>query len=198
MSVIFDENGLATQAGEIRVYYYEPTTGEYCGWSDEYINVGVSLPGHSTSMEPGWETSGFVAVFNGTNWEQQPDNRGETVYSTADRTAAVVNYIGSIRSGFTTASPSTDYDKWDGKKWVTDSDAQRNAAVSDAEKQRTQLLDHADKVMLDWRTELMLGEISDANKAKLSAWLAYKNQVKAVDVKTDPLHVKWPQEPQSQ
>jgi hypothetical protein len=28
--------------------------------------------------------------------------------------------------------------------------------------------------MLDWRTELMLGEISDTNRAKLSAWLAYK------------------------
>ncbi|KDW08753.1 tail fiber assembly protein, partial [Escherichia coli] len=32
----------------------------------------------------------------------------------------------------------------------------------------------------------------DANRAKLSAWLLYKNQVKAVDVTTDPEHVNWP------
>ncbi|WP_410752250.1 tail fiber assembly protein [Citrobacter youngae] len=109
-----------------------------------------------------------------------------------DRTPEFVDYIGEIRSGYTTVAPSTQYDKWDGSKWVTDADAQRNAAIADAEKLRSQLLASADKVMLDWRTELMLGEISDANKAKLSAWMAYKNEVKAVDVTTDPEHVNWP------
>lgn len=58
--------------------------------------------------------------------------------------------------------------------------------------EREQLLKHADEVMLDWRTALLLGEISDANRAKLSAWLAYKNEVKSVDVTTNPEHVNWP------
>lgn len=195
MTLTFDENGLATQAGKIRVYYYEPSTGEYRGWSDEYINVGVSMPGHSTAIDIGEERPGFVSVFNGTGWEQQPDNRGVTVYSTADRATTVVNYIGEIRSGFTIVAPSTQYDMWDGSKWVTDTDAQRKAAIEDAEKQRSNLLTSADKVMLDWRAELMLGEISDTNRAKLSAWLAYKNEVKAVDVTTDPEHVIWPVTP---
>lgn len=86
---------------------------------------------------------------------------------------------------------------WDGNKWVTDTDAQRNSAITDAEIHRSQLLASADKIMLDWRTELMLGEISDANRAKLSAWLAYKNEVKAVDVTTDPGHVNWPGPPEA-
>lgn len=64
--------------------------------------------------------------------------------------------------------------------------------IQAAEFERERLLKHADDVMLDWRTELMLGEISDANRAKLSAWLAYKNDVKSVDVTTDPDHVNWP------
>ncbi|HGB5009473.1 TPA: tail fiber assembly protein [Salmonella enterica subsp. diarizonae serovar 61:r:-] len=67
-----------------------------------------------------------------------------------------------------------------------------------AENERQRLLTHADKVMLDWRTELMLGEISDANRDKLSAWLAYKNEVKAVDVTTDPEHINWPVQPEAQ
>ena len=53
--------------------------------------------------------------------------------------------------------------------------------IQAAQNERQRLLSAADAIMLDWRTELMLGEISDANRAKLSAWLAYKNQVNAVD-----------------
>lgn len=64
--------------------------------------------------------------------------------------------------------------------------------IQAAENERQRLLSAADAIMLDWRTELMLGEISDANRAKLSAWLLYKNQVKAVDVTTDPEHINWP------
>lgn len=65
-----------------------------------------------------------------------------------------------------------------------------------AEQVRQQLLAQADATMLDWRTELMLGEISDANREKLSAWLAYKNDVKSVNVTTDPEHVSWPVPPE--
>ncbi|HCX3983669.1 TPA: tail fiber assembly protein [Citrobacter freundii] len=73
----------------------------------------------------------------------------------------------------------------------------REELISAAEQVRQQLLAHADAVMLDWRTELMLGEISDANRAKLSAWLAYKNKVKSADVTTDPERVIWPSPPEA-
>ncbi|EBE4634893.1 tail fiber assembly protein [Salmonella enterica] len=66
--------------------------------------------------------------------------------------------------------------------------------IQAAENERQRLLSAADAVMLDWRTELMLGEISDANKAKLSAWLAYKNQVNAVDI-SEPESITWPDAP---
>lgn len=72
----------------------------------------------------------------------------------------------------------------------------REELIAAAEQVRQQLLTHADAVMLDWRTELMLGEISDANRAKLSAWMAYKNEVKAVDVTTAPENVNWPVPPE--
>ncbi|ESA29119.1 hypothetical protein L912_1358 [Escherichia coli SCD1] len=73
----------------------------------------------------------------------------------------------------------------------------REELIQAAENERRQLLAHADAVMQDWRTELMLGEISDVNKAKLSAWLAYKNEVKSADVTTDPEHVNWPVLPEA-
>lgn len=68
--------------------------------------------------------------------------------------------------------------------------------IQASENERQRLLKHADAVMLDWRTELMQGEISDANRAKLSAWLAYKNEVKSADVTADPEHVNWPVPPE--
>ncbi|EDR7169977.1 tail fiber assembly protein [Salmonella enterica subsp. houtenae] len=68
--------------------------------------------------------------------------------------------------------------------------------IQAAEFERERLLKHADDVMLDWRTELMLGEISDANREKLSVWLAYKNEIKSVDVTLDPEQVNWPMVPQ--
>lgn len=73
----------------------------------------------------------------------------------------------------------------------------REELIAAAEQIRQQLLAHADATMLDWRTELMLGDISDANREKLSAWLAYKNDVKSVDVTTDPEHVSWPVPPEA-
>lgn len=79
--------------------------------------------------------------------------------------------------------------------WVDIPPPSHGELVQLAENYRQKLLTHADAVMLDWRTELMLGEISDANRAKLSAWLAYKNKVKAVDVTTNPEHVNWPVPP---
>lgn len=85
----------------------------------------------------------------------------------------------------------------DGKPaWVDIPPPTREELIATAENERQRLLTRADAMMLDWRTELMLGEISDTNRAKLSEWLAYKNEVKAVDVTTDPEHVSWPAAPE--
>ncbi|EDJ9763037.1 phage tail protein [Salmonella enterica] len=81
--------------------------------------------------------------------------------------------------------------------WIDIPPATREELIAAAEQERQKLLAHADAVMLDWRTELMLGEISDANRAKLSAWLAYKNGVKSADVTTVPEHVNWPVPPEA-
>ncbi|MEF6206885.1 tail fiber assembly protein, partial [Escherichia coli] len=143
MKPVFDENGLATEPGETRCFYYDAVTSEYMGWSDEYINLGVSMPGHSTDIDPGDEVAGKIPVFTGIGWEQQEDHRGETVYSTESGDASMVDYIGPIKNGFTSTAPSTPYDKWDGERWVTDTKAQHSAAVEAAEAHRQSLIDAA-------------------------------------------------------
>ena len=61
------------------------------------------------------------------------------------------------------------------------------AAVRETPKQQQQIfLTFADDVMSDLRVELMLGNISENDKAKLAVWLNYKKFMKAVDVLVAP------------
>lgn len=194
MKPVFDENGLATEPGEIRCYYYDAATSEYMGWSDEYINLGVSMPGHSTDIEPGDEVAGKVAVFQNGGWVLNEDHRGETVYSTADASASTVDYIGPVNDGYTNVAPSGPYQKWDGKKWVTDANAQHAADVKAADKQKAALLVEAQKTISFWQTELQLGIISDEDKASLIAWMNYIKAVQSVDTSKVP-DISWPVQP---
>ncbi|WP_146637750.1 tail fiber assembly protein, partial [Salmonella enterica] len=84
---------------------------------------------------------------------------------------ATIDYIGPVQAGYTTIAPSGPYDKWDGKKWVTDTEAQHAADVEAAEQQKTALLSEAQATISLWQTELQLGIISDEDKASLIAWM---------------------------
>ncbi|MEP8891729.1 tail fiber assembly protein [Enterobacter roggenkampii] len=69
----------------------------------------------------------------------------------------------------------------DGKPTWVDAPEPTNQQLLDAVKLEQQyLLGYADLVTADWRTELSLGEINDEDKKKLSQWMAYKRQVKAI------------------
>ena len=195
MKPVFDENGLATEPGEIRCYYYDAVTFEYMGWSDEYINIGVSMPGDSTDIEPGDEVAGKVAVFQSGGWVLNEDHRGETVYSTADASASTVDYIGPVKDGYTSVAPSGPYQKWDGKKWITDTDAQHAADVKAADKQKAALLVEAQETISFWQTELQLGIISEEDKASLIGWMNYIKALKAVKTSTAP-EITWPKQPE--
>ena len=68
--------------------------------------------------------------------------------------------------------------------------------IEQAELYRQVLLKQADDITADWRTELLLDEISAVDREKLSAWMAYKREVKAVDIATAP-EITWPALPAS-
>lgn len=195
MKPVFDNNGLATEAGDIRCFYYDENTKEYTGWSDEYIHVGVSMPGHSTDIDPGDEVAGQVAIFKNGAWSQEENHRGEIVYSTTDGMPSTIDYIGPVQAGHTTTAPSGPYDKWDGEKWVTDTEAQQAADVEVAERQKAALLLEAQATISLWQTELQLGIISDEDKASLIAWMNYIKAVQAVDTSKAP-DITWPDKPE--
>ncbi|EOM3088796.1 tail fiber assembly protein [Escherichia coli] len=186
MKPVFDENGLATEPGEIRCYYYDAATSEYMGWSDEYINLGVSMPGHSTDIEPGDDETGYVSVFTGSGWSKEENHRGNTVYSTEDGEASKVDYIGPIKDGYTSTAPLTPYDKWNGRKWQTDTKAQHAAQVAEAERQKNALLAEAAGIIAPLADAQAGGYIEDADVPRLTEWQRYRYKLTKVDTSTAP------------
>ena len=193
MTIQFNEKGHATIAGNVRVFYYDGHTKEYRGWSDEFIHVGVSIPGNSTMIAPGEPVAGKVWIFDGGQWLTSEDHRGKTVYSTTDRSAVQVNYIGALKDGFVFASPVTAFDVWNGSVWVTDTAAQQAAAVADAERYRVGLVNTALESIAVIQLKLQAGRALTADEqSQLDRTLDYIDEIKLVSVKSAP-DIEWPE-----
>lgn len=192
-----DENGFATESGFITVYNYDGVTREYIGLSVEYLPVGVGVPGNSCVDAPISKKDGFAVCRTAdlTGWEYVADHRGETVYSTETGKEVTISDIGDYPENTTTKAPSTQFDKWNGTDWVTDSDEQHAANVAAAEQQKANLLTAANSKISLWQTELQLGIISDEDKSSLIAWIGYIKAVQSVDTSTAP-DIEWPLPPQ--
>ncbi|EIC3833300.1 tail fiber assembly protein [Escherichia coli] len=196
MKPVFDVDGLATVPGDIRCFYYDALTGEYTGWSDEFINIGVSMPGNSTDIDPGEDVLGEVAVFSNNDWKWLADHRNEIVYSTTDGTSSTVDYIGEVKEGFTTSAPATPHDVWDGEKWVTDSEAQHAAEVAAAETEKKAHIYQANTYInsKQWPGKAAMGRLKDTEKEQYNLWLDYLDALEAVDTASAP-DINWPAAP---
>ncbi|EGO7648508.1 tail fiber assembly protein, partial [Escherichia coli] len=138
-----------------------------------------------------------VAVFTGKGWSHEEDHRNETVYSTENGAAVTVDYIGAIKDGYVTLSPLTPYDKWDGEKWVTDTEAQHSAAVDAAEAQRQSLIDTVMASISLIQLKLQAGrKLTQAETTRLNAVLDYIDAVTVTDTSTAP-DIIWPELPEA-
>lgn len=193
--VTLDKNGLAEASGTLKVFNFNSLTGEYTGSTDEYLLQGVGLPASACSEAPPQTRMGSVAVYRDGGWMIETDHRGETVYSIADGSASIVSALGDYPAGFTTLAPATAFDVWNGEAWETDKQAQTKSAISAAEAEKSGRIAEAGSVTQSWQTQLMLGIITDADKASLTAWMKYMQAVQAVDVSAAP-DISWPVKPE--
>ncbi|ARV32611.1 tail fiber assembly protein [Escherichia coli] len=190
---------IATVAGEITVYNYLGDTREYISSSVEYLPVGVGIPANSCTDAPGTHKAGYAicrsADFN--SWEYVPDHRGETVYSTETGESKEITAPGDYSENTTTIAPLTPFDKWDGEKWVTDTEAQHSAAVDVAEAQRQSLIDAAMASISLIQLKLQAGrKLMQAETTRLNAVLDYIDAVTATNTSTAP-DVIWPELPEA-
>lgn len=194
MKPVFDDNGLAIEAGNIRCFYYSSVTGEYTGWSDEYIHIGVSMPGNSTDIDPGEAVVGKISLFTGTDWRLEEDHRGDTAYSVENKQASVIDYIGPVRDGFVVVAPTSPFDKWDGQKWVADAEAQHAADVAEAEQKKAFLVEEANMAIVPLQDAFELDMATDAEKSLLQEWKKYR----VLLMRVDTAKPEWPTPPGEQ
>ena len=192
--VTLDKNGLAKSDGTLTIYNFDAVSGEFTGSSDEFLQQGVGLPANACVTAPPDAETGRVMLFRNDSWLVVDDHRGETVYSVADGAAMLINAPGDYPADTTPLKPATSWDKWDGEKWVTDTDAQQAAAISDAGKKKSVLISEANGITQAWQTQLLLGIITEEDKLMLTKWMKYIQAVQAVNISDVP-EISWPKKP---
>lgn len=198
-NAVLNSEFIATKAGDITVYNYDGETREYISTSSEYLAVGVGIPAYSCLDAPGIHREGYVICrsvdFN--SWGYVPDHRGETVYSTETGESKEITAPGDYPENTTTIAPLSPYDKWDGEKWVTDTEAQHSAAVDAAEAQRQSLIDAAMVSISLIQLKLQAGrKLTQAETTRLNVVLDYIDALTATDTSTAP-DVIWPELPEA-
>ncbi|MGT5528105.1 tail fiber assembly protein [Escherichia coli] len=198
-NAILNNELIAVQEGNIIVYNYNSETREYISASTEFLAVGVGIPAYSCLDAPGTHKAGYAICRSAdlNSWEYVPDHRGETVYNTETGEAKEITVPGDYPENTTTLAPLTSYDKWDGEKWVTDTEAQHSAAVDAAEAQRQSLIDTAMASISLIQLKLQAGrKLTQAETTRLNAVLDYIDAVTATDTSTAP-DVIWPELPEA-
>lgn len=192
--VTLDKNGLAKSAGTLTVYNFDAVSGEFTGSNDEYLAQGVGLPANACTAAPPVTEAGHVALYLDSSWHTVADHRGETVYSVINGAAVLINAPGDYPADTTLLQPATAWDKWDGTKWVKDAEAEREAKIIAVEKERNTRIAEANSVSAAWQAQLLLGIITEDDKERLTAWMAYVQKIQRVDVLSTP-YVTWPDRP---
>ncbi|HFI1376454.1 TPA: tail fiber assembly protein [Escherichia coli] len=198
-SAILNNELIAVQAGNIIVYNYDSETKEYISASTEYLAVGVGIPAYSCLDAPGIHKAGYAICrsLDLNSWEYVPDHRGEIVYNTETGDAKEITAPGDYPENTTTIAPLTPYDKWDGEKWMTDTEAQHGAEVEAAEAQRQSLINAAMASISLIQLKLQAGrKLTQAETTRLNAVLDYIDAVTATDTSTAP-DVIWPELPEA-
>ncbi|ENO2133946.1 tail fiber assembly protein [Escherichia coli] len=198
-NAVLNSELIATKAGNISVYNYDGESREYISTSTEYLAIGVGIPACSCLDAPGPYKTGYAICrsedFN--SWIYMPDHRGEIVYSTETGESKEIKAPGDYPENTTTIAPLSPYDKWDGEKWVTDTEAQHNAAVDAAEAQHQSLIDAAMASISLIQLKLQAGrKLTQAETTRLNAVLDYIDAVMATDTSTVP-NVIWPELPEA-
>ncbi|WP_423763628.1 tail fiber assembly protein [Escherichia coli] len=196
---ILGKDGYALNDGEIIVHNYDGETREYISTSTEYLAVGVGIPACSCLDAPGTHKAGYAICrsVDLNSWEYVPDHRGEVVYSTETGDTKEITVPGDYPENTTTIAPLTPYDKWDGEKWVTDTEAQHSAALDAAEVKRQSLIDAAMASISLIQLKLRAGrKLTQAETTRLNAVLDYIDAVEATDTSTAP-DVIWPELPEA-
>ncbi len=193
----FDENGLAVIPGWAKIYRAHPYTREYIGAAMDNVPYGGSVVGDAYLDAPEIPSAPNLAVVrssDGKSWVHVPDYRGCVVYDKETKQQAEISGIGELPDNLTLDAPKTPFDKWNGKKWVTDKAEQQAHEVAVAESQKQSLLAEAEQAIAMLERKIRLNMATETDRVKLTEWEIYSVKVTDTDTSTAP-DITWPIEP---
>ncbi|MEQ4639993.1 tail fiber assembly protein [Providencia rettgeri] len=194
----FDKDGLATVSGWATVYICDPYTREYVRASLDNVPLGGSVVADAYLDKPELPTKENIAIVRSADeksWLHVTDHRRKIAYSTETRQQIEIDFIGDLPNDLTLLAPKTEFDKWNGKKWVTDTEAQKAAFIAQAEQEKAQRLDEANATIMYLQDAIEVGLDDDDYQAKLTAWKTYRVYLNRVDTSTAP-DIEWPVKPE--
>ncbi|OTA17568.1 tail fiber protein of a prophage [Xenorhabdus vietnamensis] len=194
--VKFDENGFAHSDGWVQVYCASEYTREYLGTRIERTMAGFSLSAGAYTDAPTLPESRHYAVcrtHDGTEWEHVPDHRGQMAYHTQSRQRMEITAIGKLPPELTQSPPQTSFDFWNGKKWITDTTAQRQHEIQQAEIQCQSLSREAEQQITLLERKNRLGILTETEVTLLREWEIYS--VKLADIDCYASNIDWPEQP---
>ncbi|WGO84668.1 tail fiber assembly protein [Arsenophonus apicola] len=192
------ENGLAANTGWIKTYIADPITREYIHANMEYVYFDVSVSAGAYIDAPVLPTKTGYAVVRSqdeTKWEIVADHRTKIAYNTETRQQLEIDFIGELPPTLTLLKPQTEFDKWNGKKWLTDTEAQKAASIAEVERQKSAMLNEANNIITYLQDAMDVGLASDTETARLQIWKKYRVLLNRINTLTAP-DINWPPKPE--
>ncbi len=174
----------------ITIYNLSSSTNEFIGQGDGYIPANTGLPAFSTDIAPPSAPEGFIAVFNSDSnkWSLVEDHRGKVVYSIHTGEATTINQLGALPDDVVSIAPEGHFAKWDGEKWVHDTDAEKTAQITQATQQKESLLALAASKIAPLQDAV---DLDIATKAEVELLLAWK-KCRVLLNRVDTSKPEWP------
>ena len=174
-----------------------PVTGEFLGATEadpSPLEPDVWLyPAHSCQLSPPIVEAGYAAVLalNGSVWQQVPDHRGATVYSTITRAPRVWSELGALPFDFTLQAPVTEFDVWVDGQWVVDEVAHSEALRQQAVQKQGLLIQYATNRIAPLQDAVEMKVTTDGEEEALAEWRAYRIELNRMDL-AERAPAAWP------
>lgn len=191
---VLDNNGLTISAGWAVIYNVDEK-GEFLQATYQFLPVGVGLPANAYLDAPKGVKDNQAIIRNGQKWTYPKDFRGQKIYSIITGAEITIIEIGDIPDDYTLLKPASEFDSWDGEKWVLDTEKQHQHDVDVATSQKKQLLSEAN-AQIEYLQDAADAEMAtDAEVALLAALKKYRVLLNRIDVNQAP-NIEWPIKPE--
>lgn len=187
---------MSEESQTITIYNLRADTNEFIGAGDAYIPAHTGLPAHSTDIAPPSAPAGQVAIFRDAHatWSLVEDHRGKTVFDTETGNVVFISEPGALPANTTSLAPDGQYMKWDGSEWVKDDEAEKAAAITEAQNTKTSLMQEANNTIATLQDAINLDMATDDDIQSLTAWKTYRVLLSRVNPEDAP-GIEWPEKP---